>query len=362
MPSENQIRAARFLEWWQRCNATPLVLSYARVPFPISGLDVDVPPDQILERKLRNLEVERQIPNDILLTLRVEYSMGFLPALCGAGFDYNEHTSWAIPCCNSIKDVKIPAFNTAHPLMQAYLARWEPILQHWSWDTFLPGMITMFGPGDLLSGLIGPTRLAQEIYDHPEDVKGKAMEAAHWMHDFAADEIRRRRQAGLTGGIPSAFRHWLPGDGFLISEDFTALISPRTYREFFSAADRHLTEGFDTCFFHIHTVGDQVLPGVLEAPFFQGMEISNDVNNQDLPRFIRGARAIQAKGYPIQVSNWEHPLPRQEMEAQLAALDPHGLLIGFTSEDLVEAGEIYAWVKEFYAVRPPEQIALGENR
>ena len=68
MPSENQTRAAGFLEWWRRINALPLVLSYARVPFPIAGLDLDVLPAQILERKLRNLEVERQIPNDILLT------------------------------------------------------------------------------------------------------------------------------------------------------------------------------------------------------------------------------------------------------------------------------------------------------
>lgn len=348
MPSENQVRAARFLEWWQRRNAAPLVLSYVRVPFPVSGLDVDVPPAQILERKLRNLEVERQLPNDILLTLRVEYSMGFLPALCGAGFDYNEHTSWAIPCCDSITEVKIPAFTDTHPLMQAYLARWEPILANWSWDTYLPGMITMFGPGDLLSGLIGPTRLAQEIYDHPEMVKGKALEAAHWMHDFAAYEIRRRRQAGLSGGIPSAFRHWLPGDGFLISEDFTALIGSRTYREFFSEADRHLTEGFEACFFHIHTVGDQILSSALAAPFFQGMEISNDVNNTDLQRFIRGAQSIQSRGLPIQVSNWEHPLARAEMETVLAALDPRGLLIGFTSENLAEAQEIYDWVKAYY--------------
>jgi hypothetical protein len=356
MTSENQIRVSRFLEWWQCRNPAPLVLSYARVPFPIGGLDVDIPPDQILERKLQNLEVERQIPNDILLTLRVEYSMGFLPALCGAGFDYNADTSWAIPCWDSIKDVKIPPFSDTHPLMQAYLARWEPILKHWHWDTYLPGMITMFGAGDLLSGLIGPTRLAEEIYDNPEYVKGKALEAAHWMRDFASYEIRRRRQAGLVGGTPSAFRHWLPGDGFLISEDFTALIGGRTYREFFSPADQHLTEGFDACFFHIHTVGDQVLSSVLAAPFFQGMEISNDVNNRDLPRFMRGAQAIQARGYPIQVSNWEHPLPREEMQTLLAVLDPRGLLVGFTSKNLAEAREIYAWVKEFYQCKDDVRI------
>lgn len=83
-------------------------LSYARVPFPVSGLDVDVPPAQILERKLRNLEVERQLPNDILLTLRVEYSMGFLPALCGAGFDYNEHTPGPFPAAISLPRSKSP--------------------------------------------------------------------------------------------------------------------------------------------------------------------------------------------------------------------------------------------------------------
>lgn len=119
--------------------------------------------------------------------------------------------------------------------MQAYLARWEPILANWSWDTYLPGMITMFGrPGRPALRADRPHPAgAGDLCDHPEMVKGKALEAAHRTRDFAAYEIRRRRQAGLSGGIPSAFRHWLPGDGFLISEDFTALIGSRTYREFF---------------------------------------------------------------------------------------------------------------------------------
>ena len=235
--------------------------------------------------------------------------------------------------------------------MQAYLARWEPLLANWSWDSYLPGMITMFGPGDLLSGLIGPTRLAVEILDNPDFVKGKALEAAQWMREFTAYEIRRLRQAGLTGGTPDAFRHWLPGDGFLVSEDFSVLISNKSYRQMFLDADRYLMEGFDSCFFHIHTVGDQCLPGVMENPNFHAMEISNDVNNHNLVRFIHGAQTIQARGYPLQASNWEHPLVRDEMEAQLAALDPRGLLIGFCSETIEEAQQIYDWVKNYYRMR-----------
>lgn len=89
------------------------------------------------------------------------------------------------------------------------------------------------------------------------------------------------------------------------------------------------------------------------------MEISNDVNNTDLQRFIRGAQSIESRGLPIQVSNWEHPLARAEMERVLAALDPRGLLIGFTSENLAEAQEIYDWVKAYY---PQSQGAGCEAR
>lgn len=344
----NRARTERLLDWWNGKNIEPLVYSYARVPSPVSGLDIDVPPQEMLARKLKLWEYERSIPNDSVLTARVEVSMGFLPALCGAGFEYDKDTSWSIPCYQSIHEVKFPPFTDTHPLMQAYLARWQPIADNWSWDTFLPGMMTMFGPSDLLSGLLGAETLARETMDNPDMVRGKALEAAEWMRSYIQYDINLRRKAGLTGGLPTAFRHWLPGDGFQISEDFSVLISRHTFRNLFLEANHHLVQGFDHTLFHIHTVGDQILPAVLDSPFFQSMEISNDTNNTDLDSFIRNAQSIQERGFPVQLSNWEHPLPRARMEEMLSALNPQGLLIGFTSENLSEAWEIYHWVKDFY--------------
>ena len=66
MPSDNPRRAALLKDWWERKNTAPLVLSYARVTYPVSGLDIDILPGQILERKLQVLEVDNPIPSDTL--------------------------------------------------------------------------------------------------------------------------------------------------------------------------------------------------------------------------------------------------------------------------------------------------------
>lgn len=306
-----------------------------------------MPPDEIPARKQANAAVEKTMPNDVLVTGYVDYATALIPAMLGAGFEYNQDTSWAIPKVNSIQEVAIGDFDPSQPLFQAYLERVEKLLEGWSWETYLPATYAYLGPLDVLAGLLGAEQLSIDLYEHPDYVKGKAIEAAYFLIYMAAYELALYRKAGVVDGTPCGFKYWLPGDGYLYSEDFCALVSAKHYREFFLEADTIFNNAFDSAYLHVHSGGIQCLPGILENPHLKGIELANDINNHDLRRLVEGAKLVQARGLPLQISSWEHPLETSEMEFVLKELDPRGLIVAFQARSQQEAWKLYRMIKNF---------------
>jgi hypothetical protein len=175
--------------WWAGTNTEPLALIYTPLHSPYGGLDIKVPVAEIAFRKRSNAQVAYRAPMDTLVTAYVDFATALIPAMLGAGFEYDEHTTWAIPTVHSIQEVKIPSFQTDLPYYQAYIERVEAILAGWSWETYLPANYAYLGPVDVLAGLLGPERLALELYQHPDQVKGKALELAQFLGEMVQIEI-----------------------------------------------------------------------------------------------------------------------------------------------------------------------------
>jgi hypothetical protein len=340
----NRERIALHRLWWARANEVPLALIYTPARYPYGGLDVDVPPERIHERKRANAAVAYAIPRDTLVNGYVDFATALIPAMLGAGFEWNEHTSWAIPAVDSILDVRITSFDPGQPLFRAYIERVEAMLAGWTWDSYLPANYAYLGPLDVLAGLLGPQQLALELYEHPDYVKELAIEAAHFLSEMVRHELELFRKAGITGGTPCAFGYWLPGDGYLFSEDFCALVSRKHYAEFFLEADMLFAQAVDSAVLHVHSQGAQCIPAILENPHLRGMEIANDINNRDIRVVIEAAKQVQARGLPLQVSSWEHPLEDDEVDLILSELDPRGLIVALQARSVEEAAALYARV------------------
>jgi hypothetical protein len=328
-------------DWWTRKNQRMLVGVLAPVPVPYGGLDIDVPPSQIAERKRRVAEAMAAVPGDKLNVAGVNFSTAFVPSLAGAGFAYDAHTSWSVPVAACAADLRINAFDPAAPLFEAYLRRLEPLLEHWSWDTYLPGHADYLGPLDILSGMLGPEALAFEMMDHPDDVRAKALEAADFLRAMLDHELGLFRQAGLEGGVTDCFATWLPGRGVRFSEDMSALVGDSLFRDCFVEADAAWLAGLDSAFLHTHSAALACLPAMLEIPNLGAIEIGNDPNGPPMAALVAAARRVQAAGKPVQVSNWEHPLTEAELGLLLSSLDPAGLCITVQARSLDEAHALY---------------------
>ena len=339
-------------QWWDRANTERLALIYTPLPHPYGGLDVDVPVQDIAERKRANAEVEYNVPKDVLVTGYVDFATALIPAMLGTGFQYTHQTSWAMPTLASIHDVRVPPFDPQHPLFQAYIQRVQAMLAGWSWESYLPANYAYLGPLDVLAGLLGPETLAIELYEHPKLVKKLALELAEYVAQMARYELDFFRQAAiqtkeddLRQGTACAFNYWMPGEGLMFSEDFCALTSRRHYAEFFLEADIVFTRAVDSTLLHVHSAGFQCLPSILENPHVHALELANDINNTDVSKLIAAARLVQEHGLPVQVSSWEHPLTGQEIERILNELDPRGLVVALQASSVEEAERMYDWVK-----------------
>jgi hypothetical protein len=338
-------------QWWQRENTEVLVAHYSPSPvrIPCGGLDIEVPPSEMADRKERNALAQHASMQDMLVTALPDFSTAFRPAVLGAGFESDGHTSWSIPVAESAAELEVEPFDPNHPLYQEYLARLQPLLDNWSWETYLPTCAGVLGPLDVLSALLGPSNLALELYLHPEDVKRCAMDAARATVEMMEYELALLRDAGFTDGMACRFSVWLPEDGALFTEDFSALVGEEHYREFFIDPDAATLRALPASLYHVHSAADKCMPAMLDTPGVTAFEFGNDPHGPDTDTRIAVAQSIQEAGCPLQMGSWNVPLPREEMERIVRALDPRGLIIRFQAQTWEESCRLYDWVKELAA-------------
>jgi hypothetical protein len=199
-----QAKSKRHQQWWARENARALVGPYVPLTMPCGGLDIERPASQMREKALRHAAVLQQVPGDMLVVICANFSVALVPVVAGAGFQYDAHTSWSVPVASSIDELRITPFRADHPLYQQYLERLQPLLDNWSWDTYLPGLADYLGPLDILAALLGPEELAVAMMLQPDEVKKHVMDAAQFLRDMLAHE-RGFFGAGGGAAVPRVF-------------------------------------------------------------------------------------------------------------------------------------------------------------
>ncbi len=352
---DNSAIAELHRKWWKRENEEILVSNYFPLNTPYGGLDIDVPPSQMAMRKKANAMAvaEADVPSDTLNVQGVGFGPALLPALAGAGFEYDANTSWSVHAYDSANLAKVNAFDSEHPLWQKYIRRLEPLLENWSWDTFLPSLADYLGPMDIVAGLIGSEKLAIELYDNPGDVRRLAMDAARLLSEAINYEIELHRKAGLIDGVTDVFSVWLPGRGVRLSEDFSTLVGPDQYNEFFHEPDSYVCSSFDSVFMHVHSGAAQCIPGFIGVERMGAIEFGNDPNGPGVDDRIETARLVQGKGLPLQMTSWNIRLMEEEILKMVKSLDHRGLLVRFQTDSIGEARDLYGLIKNASAAPHP---------
>ncbi len=204
-------------------------------------------------------------------------------------------------------------------------------------DRYLVGVTDLHAGFDSLAVLRGgPDKVAMDLVDNPEGVK-KAMRSlfAAWkkVYDDYFSIVKETQRGTITW-----LDIWAPGKMCALQNDFSCLVSPRMYREFFLEGLLMETGYLDYSIYHLD--GPEAL---------QHLDILLEIPGLNAIQWVSGARASGEgieKWFPLYKKIQEkkkaiilYPRP-EEIDKVLENLKPEGLMLKTYSDSEKEAVDI----------------------
>jgi len=241
-------------------------------------------------------------------------------------------TSWTDPILEDWADADAlqlgwdnPYFAKLEELTDVFIERGEGL-----WIT---GMTDWHPGGDALAAFRDPQRLAMDLITHPEDVK-RLLARLEGDYCRVYDHFYQRlRAAGLpiTSWIPLAHegRYYIP------QNDFSCMIGPRMFEEFFLDGIRRECQFLDCSIYHLDgPAALRHLDALLAIPELNAIQWVYGAGNEGYERWLPVYRRIQQAGKGMQVS-----LAYDEVPQAIETLDPHGVFLSVGGVPSAEAGE-----------------------
>jgi hypothetical protein len=187
------------------------------------------------------------------------------------------------------------------------------------------------GPSDMLSALLGDSRMGLAIYDEPEQVNEVLMRCTETFIQVA------RAQYALIppfhgGWAPWAYGLWAPGSVVRFQSDSASQFSPRTYREHILPHDRKIMQAFDYSIIDLHSAGTLHLHKVLlDVEELSAISVTLD-GYENAPRIKELISTFAAILERKSLSLFGE-MTEQEVDLLLRELPPRGLSINGTLVD-----------------------------
>lgn len=257
-------------------------------------------------------------------------------AWCGAGYVFGETTAWSQPCIEEWeRDAPAARLDTSHPLFEATV-RFTDLLIEAGRGRFIVGLTDFHPGGDHLAALRDPEALAIDLIDHPDWVKRMlaAAEDDYWKaYEVFYDRVH-------AAGMPTTSWIHLPAWGryYIPSNDFSALISPAMFEEFFLDGIARECRYLDRSIYHLD--GPDALRHLhllLAIPELDAIQFIPGAGNEGLERWLPVYRRIQSAGKGIMI--W----PRlDELDLVFEHLRPEGVYVSAVHgvRDSAQAAEV----------------------
>ncbi len=205
------------------------------------------------------------------------------------------------------------------------------------------GIPDLNGPGEILARLRGSQRLALDLIENPEYV-GPALEEINvaWLRYWqAAMGIVHQ----WVGGYFYWIGIWSDRPSTDLQCDFSCLISPQMFEEFFLPAIEEQTRWAERTVYHLDGPGAvRHLDLLLSLPELDCIQWIPGAGAPPVSQWIRLLRWIQANGKLIQIycEPWE-------VEVLLSELEPEGLLLSTSCSSEAQAKDLLSNVARWTA-------------
>ncbi len=237
----------------------------------------------------------------------------------------DDATSWVKPCVDDLRGFT-PRFDRANRwwrLMCELIETLGPVGE----GRFLVGVPDLHGGGDALAALRHPDRLAMDLYDKPDAVK-RVMRELTRIYREIVDEY-----CGRIGKFQDGHITWLHaysrGRYAALQNDFSGLISPDMFAEFFLDDLRELAGYLDNSLYHLDgpiAIGN--LPYLLEVAELDGIQWTPGAGARPMSEWTDLCRQVLEAGKCLYIGC----RPR-ELMGILEKLPHEGLFVTTWAED-----------------------------
>jgi GNAT superfamily N-acetyltransferase len=201
------------------------------------------------------------------------------------------------------------------------------------------------GPGEIVSRLRSPEKLAIDLFEHPQEVKATIDKVnAAWLRYWEACHGMIHQ---WIGGYIHMMHLWSEIPSTDLQCDFSIMISPKMFQEFFLPAIAQQTEWVARTIYHLDGPGaTRHLDALLALPKLDGIQWVPGAGAAPTSEWIPLLKRIQAAGKLIVASCEKH-----EVEKLLSELRPEGLLLGTSCSSPEEVEELLKNVQRWTARR-----------
>jgi 5-methyltetrahydrofolate--homocysteine methyltransferase len=210
---------------------------------------------------------------------------------------------------------------------------------------FIVGIPDLQGGGEIVVLMRGTERMALDLLDRPEHVKAAcAEEIQAWrVYYDTCFEIIHTRAEGYADWIGV----WSDVPYFSVENDFTTMISPAMFDEFFLPALRLQTEWIDRTIFHLDgPAAIRHLDTLLSLPELDGIQWVPGAGAAPMIEWVELLKRIQAGGKRLHLG-----VEPTEVLPLLAELDPATVILSTSCASVDEADRLLDAVDASFGVR-----------
>ena len=262
---------------------------------------------------------------DALPTVFPNLGPEIFSAICGCGYFFGPDTTWSEPCIfDWEKDADKAVVNRKNEYFIA-IDTYIRELMKYSKDKFAIGFTDFHAGGDHLAALRDPEALCTDLYDCPDFVKKKLNESYdeyYRLYDYFYSMT-------TLEGEPST--SWIPlvvhGKFNVVQNDFSCMISPKMFEEFFLEGVIEECDKLDRSIWHLDGPDClRHLDMLLDIKKLNAIQWVCGAGNEGFMRWVDVFKQIQAAKKGIYLG-----ITVDELDDVIANLKPDGLWFSWIS-------------------------------
>ncbi len=271
-----------------------------------------------------------------------------LASCMGSELEFAETTSWAIPRVKDWRETPPLRFHHEGFYWQQ-MARFLSLSAEWGKGKWLTASGDLHTNGDGLAALRGPQNLLLDLLDNPEEILRRLAEC----HAVYSQVLQAHFDILLpaSGGFSSSWcTAALKGRFATIQNDFSCMIGPAHFRDFFLPYVEKESALLDACVYHLD--GPGALPHlapICSVPTVHLIQWVPGAGNKPPAQWPELLRQIQSLGKGL----WLYGTPEEQLN-MMRFLKPEGCMYNVWVKDRQEAESFLQTARSIWNQRPWE--------